>query len=70
MICFIESQLSELNEFAAKEKLEIVNVRRSRSEFIHPHEASRALRGEQTPFELSSEYTAKKVRILTKRHRK
>jgi len=26
--------------------------------FIHPHFPNRALRGEQTPFELSSEYTA------------
>jgi|GEM_PF-3590593 len=38
--------------------LAVWNLRRSRSEFIHPHTASRAKRGEQTPFELSSEYTA------------
>lgn len=51
-----------------QKKLEIVNVRRpvcvqtrtgrSRSEFIHPHYASRALRGEgRIPFELFVEYT-------------
>ena len=32
--------------------LAVWNVRRSRSEFIYSHHASRALRGEQTPFEL------------------
>ena len=37
--------------------LAVWNAWRSRSKFIHPH-PSHALRGEKTPFELSSEYTA------------
>jgi len=42
---------------AAKEKIEIVNFRGGAA-FARPPIPSRALRGEQTPFELFVEYTA------------
>src|SRR3990167_1732339 len=55
----LESQLSELKEFAAKEKLEIVNTLGFRIHFARPPIPRRAVRGEERiPFELIQEYTA------------
>jgi len=54
----LESQLSELKEFAAKEKPEIVNVYGFVTIFCPPFVPSRAPRGEEIPFELSLKYTA------------
>jgi len=55
----LESQLSELKEFAAKEKLEIVNTLGFRIHFARPPIPSRAVRGEERiPFELFLKYTA------------
>jgi hypothetical protein len=62
----IESQISELREFAAKEKLEIVNALGFRIHFARQIIPSRALRGEERiPFELISEYTARKEIVST-----
>jgi hypothetical protein len=48
-----------LKEFAAKEKLEIVNALGFRIHFARPPIPNRALRGEERiPFELIQEYTA------------
>ena len=55
----IESQLAELREFAAKEKLEIVNIRDGAALIFRPLDPSPPKAGEGSiPFELFSEYTA------------
>jgi|GEM_PF-5933334 len=55
----IESQLAESREFAAKEKLEIVNYRDEAARIFYPPDSSPPQAGEdKIPFELFLIYTA------------
>ena len=59
MESFYKNSEIELREFAAKEKLEIVNGRGGAAHFARPPIPSRAQRGEERiPFELIQEYAA------------
>ena len=67
MTCFIESQLSELKEFAAKEKLEIVNFLDGTILIFCPPDPSPPQAGEdRIPFELFLIYTALTVFTIAK----